>query len=663
MTESNKAVFLSYASQDAQAAARICEALRSAGIEVWFDQSELRGGDAWDQKIHQQIRDCVLFVPVISGNTQARLEGYFRREWKLAVSRTHDMADEKPFLVPVVIDNTNDQDAHVPEAFRAVQWTRLLGGETSAGFCERVRVLLGNKEPGAKTQVGAGSAPTVLPRRASGRWKIALAVGVAVAVMGGWQLWSATQTKRMASAPVAPATKAVPEKSIAVLPFVDMSEKHDQEYFSDGLSEELIDRLAHNADLKVIARTSSFAFKGKSEDMRVIATKLGVANLLEGSVRSSGVELRITAQLIRASDGVHLWSQTYERKLNDVFKLQDEISGTVAKALNVALSTGTQSTMPGTTSVEAYNLVLQGNFFKRRFNRTDNEHAVTLFKQAIAIDPHYAFAWAKLANTYLNQIQSGWAMPVEGVAKARDALNHALNIDPDLYYAHYTLSAIHMGFEWDWKATQMEIDRMRAIDPHEPEFLPIAMSQFAAIFGRLGAAIELDRQVLERDPLNAGAYFDLANNLFMDNQYAESVSTFRRLLLINPSHYGAYASIGNALLFLHRNDEALAAIEKESDDTVKLSCLPVIYWAMGRRSESDAALKTFQTNHGNDSAYGIAETYAYRGEVNGAFEWLDRAYRQRDPIMTLLKIDPWLESLHSDPRFKVLLRKMNLPET
>ena len=282
MSEQARAVFLSYASQDAQAAARICAALRAGGVEVWFDQSELRGGDAWDRQITRQIRDCALFVPVISTATQARLEGYFRREWRLAVDRTRDMADGLPFLVPVVIDATGDRSAEVPDSFRSVQWTRLPEGETPPAFVERIARLLEPARPSAtvpSTPAASRSeerAPEGRSARGAGASKRPpvglLAAAAAIVIAAGYFAVDklgpgkhAARTPTAATSAGGPALGAIPEKSIAVLPFVDMSEKKDQEYFSDGLSEELLDLLAQVPDLRVAARTSSFSFKGKNE--------------------------------------------------------------------------------------------------------------------------------------------------------------------------------------------------------------------------------------------------------------------------------------------------------------------------------------------------------------------------------------------------------------
>lgn len=301
VTEASRAVFLSYASQDAEPAQRICEGLRAAGIEVWLDQSELRGGDAWDLKIRQQIRDCALFVPIISLNTASRLEGYFRLEWKLAVDRSHLMAAEKPFLLPVVVDATQESSAHAPDRFREVQWTRLVAGQHMPAFVEHVRRLLSgeqSQEPTrnaaatARAPVALGAGKAVLPWWRS---KPALLATIVVIICALGYAWSRlAPSKRGEEVATAPAPTArnpsgttfnPPPHSIAVLPFVNLSGDRDQEYFSDGLTEELLNSLAEIDGLQVAARTSAFSFKGQDNDIGTIARKLNVGAVLEGSVR------------------------------------------------------------------------------------------------------------------------------------------------------------------------------------------------------------------------------------------------------------------------------------------------------------------------------------------------------------------------------------------
>ena len=329
MTEHSHTVFLSYASQDAAAAQRICEALRAVGIQVFFDQSELRGGDAWDQRIRHEIRDCVLFIPIVSQHTQQRLEGYFRHEWKLAIERTHHMAEQKPFLIPVVVDDTRDQEAFVPDAFRVVQWTRLPSGDTSAAFAERIKHLVSAELSPLSAESAVISAIRE-PARASRRSKPLLLVLVAVFAALAYFVTDKLWISKL-PAP-APAAFAPPPHSIAVLPFVNLSGDKEQEYFSDGLTEELLNSLTEINELQVAARTSSFSFK-EHPDIATVAHKLNVGAVLEGSVRRSATTLRVTAQLINAVTGFHMWSKTYDRDLGDVLKLQTEIATAVAGAL------------------------------------------------------------------------------------------------------------------------------------------------------------------------------------------------------------------------------------------------------------------------------------------------------------------------------------------
>ena len=314
MNATSRAAFISYASQDAEAAGRLCEALRAAGVEVWFDRSELRGGDAWDQSIRKQIKTCALFLPVISRNTHDRVEGYFRLEWKLAVDRSHLMAADQAFLVPVVIDETRDDDERVPDRFREVQWTRLPGGVTPAAFVERIRRLLSGELsqgptgiPSAAARVPAASSirkPVLVSRRS----KAVLLATIAVVVVAlGYLLANRLGPSKLSAeigAPPAPAAQSAPATvfnppphSIAVLPFVNMSGDPSQEYFSDGLTEELLNSLTRINELHVAARTSAFSFKGKDVDINTIARKLNVNAVLEGSVRRSMHTVRITAQL------------------------------------------------------------------------------------------------------------------------------------------------------------------------------------------------------------------------------------------------------------------------------------------------------------------------------------------------------------------------------
>ena len=332
MTGLSHAVFLSYASQDAEAAQKLCDALRAAGIAVFLDQSELRGGDAWDQRIRQQIHDCALFIPIISANTASRHEGYFRLEWDLADQRTHMIARSRVFIVPVCLDATTQVAADVPESFQRVQWTRLSGGVTPAAFVERIRRLLSAEPASGPTGTTSNAARMSLAPStrkgflASWRSKPALLTTIAALVLAlsyvaanrlvPWKRDAEVGSAAAPAAQSAPATSTAfnpPPHSIAVLPFVNLSGDASQDYFSDGLTEELLNSLTRINELQVAARTSSFSFEGEHPDIATVARKLNVGAILEGSVRRSAHTIRITAQLINSITGFHVWSKTYDR--------------------------------------------------------------------------------------------------------------------------------------------------------------------------------------------------------------------------------------------------------------------------------------------------------------------------------------------------------------
>jgi TolB-like protein len=667
----SKGVFLSYASEDAGVAKRICDALRVAGIEVWFDQSELRGGDAWDQKIRQQIRDCALFVPIISAHTQARPEGYFRLEWKLAVDRSHLMAAEMAFLLPVVVDATTEPEALVPTQFREVQWTRTRAGEVLAAFVDRIAALL--NQPVAPH---VGSSERGVSRAPAGRLSIVLttlsvaavvALVTAMAIRGGW-LWHKPVPKveaSTASAPVATTPAAIPEKSVAVLPFLDMSEKKDQDYFSDGLSEELIDMLTKVPELRVSARTSSFYFKGKQATIADIAKTLNVANVLEGSVRKSGNHLRITAQLVRADNGYHLWSETYDRRLDDIFKVQDEIAGAVVKALKISLIGGSLPASTGTQNVEAYNLVLQSKSMGRRAHeRVEYERAVEYARKAVDADPQFADAWAQLSDslTVLADTLGPHVPSKQLIEEARRAAKQALKLNSELADAHLAYARFLSDIDFDLPGAEAQILQALALDPNQSLALEWT-GRDAAFRGQLDKALELVQQSVAVDPVNAWRYNWLSLIYAFAGKYPEALAANRKMLDLDPGFREDYVC-NAAWVSLLKGDPAAALTEIESDKNALENCgerLVLAYDALGRKAEADAALANLEKQHADDDAYGIGQVYANRGQVDQAFGWFDRAYRQHDFGLLSMKIDPLIEkNVRSDPRFDAILRKLHL---
>lgn len=662
MTETSGAVFLSYASEDTAAAQRICSALRAASIEVWFDQSELRGGDAWDAAIRTQIKSCALFVPIISSHSRARIEGYFRLEWKLAVDRSHLMAAERPFLVPVLIDATKDADARVPDKFREIQWTRLPNGETTPEFVTRIRRLLApdtdfnSTPPISDAAPGSGASPS---RRFSMPLIVLAALLLVALVYIGFSHRSAAPSPHPASEPSlagAAGSPATLEKSIAVLPFTDLSEKKDQQYFSDGLSEELIDLLAQIPELKVTARTSSFSFRDRPVTVAEIGRALSVANLLEGSVRKSGNTIRITAQLVRADTGFHLWSATYDRDLKDVFKVQDDIARVVVDKLQVTLAGGAPSTAARTENTEAHNLLLQGNFAGQSDTNAGTAEALTLYKRAIAIDPGYAPAWDGVAYAHFRRGSNGYEPNGDAYRISEQAARRAIELDPTLADPYALLSTIQM-LRFDWKNAAET--RAKALQGDSGNWNALLMRAVETLVtGNPARAVVQMEEALDRDPLNLLMRRYGARLFFYAGRLDEAEQLLRQILAASPNFSAAHYELGRVLLIRGNASAALAEFEKESNPEWRTFGLPLGYHSAHRDADADAALKTLLANSVG-SEFQIAETYAWFGDSDKAFEWLNKAIGN-DPGILWLRYDPLLAGLNADPRYKTLLKRINL---
>jgi TolB-like protein/Tfp pilus assembly protein PilF len=459
-----------------------------------------------------------------------------------------------------------------------------------------------------------------------------LTILAALLALGGFLLWRyepaiETSTTATATSP-APTGDPPNPKSIAVLPFVNMSSDPGNEYFSDGLSEELLNLLAKLPELRVIGRTSSFQFKGRNEDLRVIGEKLNVAHILEGSVRKSGEKVRISAQLIRAADGSHLWSETYDRMLDDIFVVQDDIAGEVVKALKLTLLGTTSLTRTRTTDPEAYNLALQGRFFLDRRGQKDLERAVDYFRRSRERDPEYAPAWAGLSQAYARQAGAGSVPAADGFRRAREAAEKALALDPQLVEAHLAMGWIHNRHDWDREAADASYRRALDLEPGNAQALARVGDQ-ALTVGRWSEAIDLMNKAIERDPLRPNYYNTLGFVLLAVNRDAEAEAAFRKAMELDPGGATRHARIGMALLLQGKIDAALQEMEQETDEIWRLAGLPLAFHALGRRGESDAALATFKSKHAGETAYQIAEVHAFRGEADLAFEWLEHRIRRR----------------------------------
>jgi len=671
------AVFLSYASQDAEAAKRICEALRAAGIEVWFDQSELRGGDAWDRSIHEQIHRCRLFIPVISAQTEAREEGYFRREWALAADRTRDMAYKRAFLIPVVIDNTPERGASVPDKFHELQWTRLPAGETPSAFVERVQRLL---SPEASTTTRAGAASGAVRAlgaraRASGWSRRVLPVAAVVVVLGAVVYLTIERlriSKPAASSPTlasaAPTAFAPPPHSVAVLPFVNLSADKEQEYFSDGLSEELLNSLARISELQVAARTSSFYFRGKDVDLNTIAHKLNVASVLEGSVRRSGHTIRITAQLNNAVTGYHLWSETYDRDLKDVLKLQTEIATAVANALKITLlgDLAAKIELGGTRNPAAFDSYVRALKLHYEAVRAKEEQAaINGFTQALGLDPDYALAYAG-RSLALSTLVLYYSTPAPTIPAS---LNRALidarktiALAPGIAEGHLALASAYES-SLEFTRAGEEYERALAMAPGNARVLR-DYGNFAVMMGKSDTGLTMLRRAAGADPLNWVSHLLLGGGLQTLRQYHEAIGAFSDALALASDASDAHTALGVAQYLLGDPQTALSSCEKvdEKFDNQRL-CMAIAYRKLGRHADAEAALSKLKAYWGDSGPTLYAAVYAQWGDTTKALDWLDTAVRLRIPGLEGLKTDPLLDPLRNEPRFQAIERELKFPSS
>lgn len=453
--------------------------------------------------------------------------------------------------------------------------------------------------------------------------------------------------------PVSPAPA-----SIAVLPFVDMSQSKDQEYFSDGLSEELLNLLAQLPQMRVIARTSSFSFKGKEVDVATIAKALDVANVLEGSVRKSGNTLRITAQLIRASDSSHLWSQTFDREMTDIFKVQDEIAGAVVDALKVKLLPSQALTNPNRSSnTEAYNQFLLANQF---FGGTADGYpqSVAAFKRAIALDPGYAAAYAGLSR-----IEELLADRTGDEATRRQSLadaEKAIALAPDLADAYVARGLTRLSLRQDKALVRADFEKALSLNPHSGPALT-AYARLLISLGQISEAITELRKAIDLDPVASGGWVLTGRLLNYNGEYVSAHAALVNALEKAPGSEYVRFHLGSNSLLQGKSQEALD-IFRDAGREYGQAGVAMAEHSLGHAKESQQALETLIATSARGAAYQIAEIHAWRGDADRAFEWLDRAYAQGDGGLNFIKVDPLLASVKADPRFAVLLQKMGLPE-
>ena len=458
---------------------------------------------------------------------------------------------------------------------------------------------------------------------------------------------------------------AVNEASIAVLPFADLSPGKDQEYFSDGLAEELTNELAKVPGLKVTGRSSAFQFKGKNEDLRAVGQKLNVANILEGSVRQDGSRVRITAELTKANDGFQLWSEEYNTEIKDIFAVQDEIARAVTDALQIKLLGAKTNPVPARSQVtnpDAYQAYLQANYFVNRGSeKTNYEKALAYADQAIKLDANYADAWALRSTIFAGMAEDGFMDTASGFRRAREDAEQAIALDPHSPMGYLALQDVRFTYDFDWQGAEAALNRAAALQPGRAELFA-TRANLAEVPGHLDEAIELWKRSVALDPLCSMCYMLLGNDLYQTGKYDEANTALQKGLDLDPQQGFIHFVLGLILLAQGRPQEALLEMQRETNDGLKLAGEAMAYHSLGRQPASDAALKELIASHGSDGAYQIAEAYAYRGEAEKALDWLDRGYQQHDSGMPYLKSDGLFKSLHQNPRYLELLKKMDLPQ-
>jgi TolB-like protein/Tfp pilus assembly protein PilF len=518
---------------------------------------------------------------------------------------------------------------------------------------------LGNAAVPQKFQLAKPTPDVEKPARHSSAGWIAALVLVAILAAGAAYYFTAHRS-----------TGAIPEKSIAVLPLVNSTGDPANEYFSDGMSEEFISSLSRLQELRVIGRTSSFQFKGKTDDSKTIGEKLGVYYLLEGSVRKSADRVRIAVALIKSGDGANVWSETYDRELKDIFAVQSEIAGAVAKELKVALlghngqtAQLTTAAAPSNQNVEAYNALLQGNFYYNRRTAEDYRKAIGYYEEAIRLDPRYALAYAKLASVALNLANNYVGVATkegqEALAKARASAKSALALDPDLADAHLAQALVLRDIDFNLAAAEVELRRALELAPQNPAATG-NLADLISRLGRLDEGVTLQQRAIALDPLRAASHYNLALNLTALGRYDEAEAAVRKVIARQPQAATNYEWLAVIQILRGNPGTAVELAKQETDPFWRTYALALAQFANGERVEADAALKKLIDKNADDSGSQIATVYALRKEPEKMFEWLEHAWTAHDSGVMEMLINPFLHAYKDDPRFIAFAQKIGV---
>jgi DNA-binding winged helix-turn-helix (wHTH) protein/TolB-like protein len=451
---------------------------------------------------------------------------------------------------------------------------------------------------------------------------------------------------------------------LAVLPFENLTGDPNKEYLADGLTEETISQLGslNPEQLGVIARTSVMGYKHKDERLDQIGRELSVQYVLENSLRESGNHIRLTTQLIQVKDQTHLWSQDYDYSEKDTLNIEDDVAKSLAHEIHVRLTSKQHAELAQSHLVnpEAFDAYLQGHYYFERDTDKDTNMAAKYFERATQLDPSYALAWVGLSRARNWQADTGLIPSDEGHRLAREAVERALALNPNLPEAHVQMARIKRQVDFDWAGADASIQRAIALEPGDPAILRSAAAE-AAILGRLDEALPLARRAVDLDPLNAHSWAALGEIEFRGGKLEEAEADYRKAQEFRPDDDLYSINLSEIYVMQGRPQDALPLIERVGYDPIRTFLYSIAYHALSRKKESDTALSELITKYHASMAHQIAEVYAFRNQSDEAFEWLERAYTQRDSGLIFTKVDPLLKSLHNDPRYAAFLKKLNLP--
>lgn len=451
---------------------------------------------------------------------------------------------------------------------------------------------------------------------------------------------------------------------LAVLPFENLTGDPSKEYLADGLTEETISQLGqlNPSQLGVIARTSVMGYKHKDERVDQIGRDLTVQYVLENSFRQSGDHLRITSQLLQVKDQSHLWSHDYDYRAQDMLTVQENVARAVAREIQLRLTSQQKAGFARSQPVnpEAFDAYLQGHYFFERNTDKDTDMAANYYERATQLDPSYALAWVGLSRARNWQATVGLIPMEEGHRLAREAIERALALNPNLAAAHAQMGRIKRFVDFDWAGADASIQRAVALEPGNPEYLDHA-AYSAAFFGRPDEALALARRAVDLDPLNPGSWSCLGEIKFYEGQFAGAESDVKKSLELSPDVWPGPLLLSRIYVVEGRPQDALPEIERVRSDTARAWLYALTYAALGRKKQADAALKELIAKYGSRVAYDVATVYAFREQRDKAFAWLDRAHAQREGNLAATNVDPLLKNLHGDPRMGAFLKRLNLP--